>query len=54
MGLSSHVQQLRDKHQSLSVEVEKAQRSPATDGLRLSELKRQKLRLKEQIERLSH
>lgn len=54
MALSSHVQELRRKHQSLSAEVEAAQRSPGSDGLRIAELKKQKLRLKEQIERLSH
>lgn len=54
MALSSHVQELRKKHQSLSAEVEAAQRSPGSDRLRIAELKKQKLRLKEQIERLSH
>lgn len=54
MALSSHVQELRRKHQSLSAEVEAAQRSPGSDDLRIAELKKQKLRLKEQIERLSH
>lgn len=54
MALSSHVQELRRKHQSLSAEVEAAQRSPGSDHLRIAELKKQKLRLKEQIERLSH
>ena len=54
MALSSHVQELRKKHQHLSEQVEAAQRSPGYDDLRIAELKKQKLRLKEQIERLSH
>ncbi|MBV0913243.1 YdcH family protein [Anianabacter salinae] len=53
MSLTAHLQQLRRKHDALSVEVESAQRSPATDALHISQLKKQKLRLKEEIERLS-
>lgn len=54
MTLSSHVQELRRKHEALSRRVEEAQRSPGMDALSISELKKQKLRLKEQIERLTH
>lgn len=54
MSLNSHLLELRKKHQSLSEEVEKAQASPAFDDLAIMDLKKQKLRLKEQIERLSH
>ncbi|MGR3511145.1 MAG: YdcH family protein [Paracoccaceae bacterium] len=54
MSLSSHLQELRKKHEFLSMEVEEAQRSPAFDDLQLSALKKQKLKLKEEIERLSH
>lgn len=53
MNLGSHLQELRKKHQALSEQVEQAQRMPATDGLQIAELKKQKLRIKEQIERLS-
>jgi hypothetical protein len=53
MTLSSHVQELRKKHQNLSDQVEAAQRSPASDDLYVTELKKQKLRLKEEISRLS-
>jgi hypothetical protein len=54
MSVSSHVQELRKKHQALSSEVEAAQRSPSYDDLAIKEMKRRKLRLKEQIERLEH
>jgi hypothetical protein len=54
MSLNSHLQELRKKHQSLSEEVEKALQSPAFDDLAITDLKKQKLRLKEEIERLSH
>ncbi len=52
MSVSSHVQELRKKHEALSSQVEAAQRSPAYDALAIQEMKRRKLRLKEQIERL--
>jgi len=53
MNLGSHLQELRRKHQALSTQVEEAQRAPAVDDLHIAELKREKLRLKDQIERLS-
>jgi hypothetical protein len=33
--------------------VERAQRSPAVDGLQIAELKKQKMKMKEEIGRLS-
>ena len=53
MTIASHLQELRRKHETLSVQVEQAQRSPATDALKIADLKKQKLRLKEEINRLS-
>lgn len=52
MTISSHVQELRRKHQVLSERVETAQRSPSTDDLQIKALKKQKLQIKQQIERL--
>lgn len=53
MTLSTHISELKRKHESLSTEVEKAQRAPGIDGLQIAHLKKQKLKLKEEIERLS-
>jgi hypothetical protein len=53
MSLTSHLSELRRKHQVLSEAVEQAQRSPGTDDLQIAEMKKQKLRLKEEITRLS-
>jgi hypothetical protein len=53
MSLSAHVQELRRKHQVLSNRVEEAQRNPASDALVIADLKKQKLKLKEEITRLS-
>lgn len=53
MNMNAHLQELRRKHESLSDRVEREQRSPGTDALAIAELKKQKLRLKEEIHRLS-
>lgn len=54
MALSSHLQELKRKHQVLSEAVEQAQRAPGSNDLEIADMKKQKLRLKEEIERLSH
>lgn len=53
MSMHAHLQELRRKHQTLSSEVEKAQRSPGIDDLHISQLKKQKLQIKQEIARLS-
>lgn len=54
MSLDAHLLELRKKHRALSAEVEKAAQSPAFDDLAITNLKKQKLKLKEEIERLSN
>ncbi|GHC56888.1 DUF465 domain-containing protein [Neogemmobacter tilapiae] len=54
MTIASHLQELRRKHENLSSMVEKEQRQPGTDALKIAELKKQKLKLKEEITRLMH
>ena len=53
MSLSSHIEELRRKHEHLSDQVEQAQRAPGSNHLAIAELKKQKLRLKEEIQRLT-
>jgi len=53
MSLSSHVEELKKKHRVLSERVEEVQRAPGASNAELAELKKQKLRIKEAIERLS-
>ena len=53
MTVASHVTELKRKHEHLSAAVEAAQRSPAVDDLAVAELKKQKLKLKEEITRLT-
>ena len=52
MSLGAHLQELRKKHEILSQQVEEAQRSPGVDDLSIRALKKEKLRLKEEIARL--
>ena len=53
MSVTAHLEELKKKHQSLSDEVEIAQRSPAVDQIEIAAMKKQKLKLKEEIARLS-
>lgn len=53
MTIASHLVELRRKHDTLSEMVEQAQRSPGVDDLKIAELKKQKLKIKEEITRLS-
>jgi hypothetical protein len=53
LSINSHIQNLKQKHEKLSGEVEQAYKSPALDEFYISQLKKEKLRLKEEISRLS-
>jgi hypothetical protein len=53
MSLSSHLQELKKKHQTLSEQVEVAQRHPGSDDIEIAKMKKQKLHRKEEITRLS-
>ena len=53
LSITSHIQNLKQKHEKLSSEVEQAYKSLASDELYISQLKKEKLRLKEEISRLS-
>lgn len=54
MSLSSHLTELRKKHQALSEMIEAEQQHPAADDLGIKELKLKKLHIKEEIVRLSN
>ncbi|MEL7301026.1 MAG: DUF465 domain-containing protein [Pseudomonadota bacterium] len=53
MSLNSHLAELKRKHATLAEAVETAQRAPGIDTLEVKKLKKQKLRLKQEIERLT-
>ena len=48
----THLAELERRHHALELELEEALNHPSTDSLALSELKRRKLLLKDEIERL--
>ena len=54
MSVASHVEELRKKHQVLSEAVEREQRSSGSSDIQIKAMKREKLRLKEEISRLNH
>ena len=52
MNLKSRITELQRKHISLAQAVEIAQKSPAADNLQVSNLKKKKLFVKQEIYRL--
>ncbi|HRY24804.1 MAG: DUF465 domain-containing protein [Geminicoccaceae bacterium] len=54
MSLHEHVDSLRAKHARLEEQIDEEQHRPLPDSTVLVKLKREKLRLKEAIERLQH
>ncbi|WP_439815792.1 DUF465 domain-containing protein [Zavarzinia sp. CC-PAN008] len=53
MTLKSHIDSLSHKHSNLDEAIHLEHRRPAPDTIRLKELKLQKLKVKEEIQRLS-
>ncbi|MFO1187277.1 MAG: DUF465 domain-containing protein [Alphaproteobacteria bacterium] len=52
MKIESHIAELEEKHHRLEAEIQEELQHPGADGLHLSELKREKLRIKDRLERL--
>lgn len=52
MALQAHLVELERKHRVLENELHEALLHPSTDDLRIAELKRRKLMVKDEIERL--
>jgi len=52
MAVEARIRELGSRHHSLDKAIQDELRRPATDDAKLRELKRQKLKLKEQIETL--
>lgn len=53
MSLSSHITELRKKHEALDRQISEWERLPSSDDLDIKALKQRKLHLKEEIVRLS-
>lgn len=54
MGKDARIESLRSKHAELEAALEFERRRPMPDTGMLAELKRQKLRIKDEIQRISH
>ena len=54
MSLQAHLGELMAKHQALEVELADAINHPASSDAEIAELKRKKLRIKDEISRLQH
>jgi hypothetical protein len=52
MAIESRIRELGSRHESLDRKIQEETSRPVSDGTALRELKRQKLRLKEEIEGL--
>jgi hypothetical protein len=52
MALQGHIQELSEKHRKLEQRIESEMAHPDWDETRVAALKKEKLRLKDEIERL--
>jgi hypothetical protein len=52
MIIKAHLSELERRHQALEKEIADALAHPSADDLRIADLKREKLHLKDEIERL--
>jgi len=52
MSMQAHLAELEKRHRALDTEISEALTHPSTDDLRIVELKRRKLQVKDEIARL--
>ena len=52
MTLQAHLAELERKHQALEAEIAEEMTHPSSDDLKIVELKRRKLQVKDEIERI--
>lgn len=52
MALSAHIAELSEKHKALEEKIDRAISSPGSDDIEIQRLKREKLKLKDELERL--
>lgn len=52
MALESHIQELSVKHRALDRQIQEETAKPSSDDIKVAELKRQKLNLKDRMTRL--
>ncbi len=54
MSLQAHLDELHAKHKALEVELAEAIAHPASSDAEIAELKRKKLKIKDEITKLEH
>ena len=54
MSLQGHIAELSRRHQTIDKQIEAEKTHPSCDSVRLSELKRKKLLLKDEMAKLKH
>ena len=54
MSIQAHLAELERRHRALEQEISDALAHPSTDDLKIAELKRRKLQVKDEIARLKH
>lgn len=54
MSLQSHLAELEAQHRALEDEISEALMHPSTDDMKIAELKRRKLQVKDEIARLQY
>ncbi|MPZ58182.1 MAG: DUF465 domain-containing protein [Rhizobiales bacterium] len=52
MSLETHLAELERRHRALEEQISEALAHPSSDGLKIAELKRRKLQVKDEIARL--
>ncbi len=52
MTMQTHLAELERRHRALEDEIAEAMTHPSSDGLKIAELKRRKLQVKDEIQRL--
>jgi len=52
MAISAHLAELAEKHRALEERIDQALASPGSDDIEIRRLKQEKLRLKDEMERL--
>ena len=54
MSLEAHLAELERRHQTIKMAIEMEKAHPGADDMKLVELKRKKLSIKDEIEKLKH
>ncbi len=54
MAIDAHLETLTHRHEELETEIAVEMKHPSHDEIRINELKRQKLRIKDQMEEIRH